>query len=170
MSKKEISIEVVATKILLVRGKKVMLDKDLAELYGVSTMRLNEQVKRNKERFPEDFMFQLTKEEASNLISQFAISSWGGNRKLPLVFTEQGVAMLSSVLNSKRSIQVNIAIMRAFVKLRQVLLTHKDLAQKLEELERKYQLHESDIQIIFEAIKKLLEPPPEPPKTRFDWN
>jgi len=170
MSDKEISAEVVATKILLVRGRKVMLDKDLALLYGVSTMRLNEQVKRNRERFPEDFMFQLTKEEASNLISHFAISSWGGNRKLPYVFTEQGVAMLSSVLNSKRAIQVNIAIMRAFVKLREVLLTHKDLAQKLEELERKYQLHETDIQVIFEAIKKLLEPPDEPPRPRFGMN
>ncbi|MFA6129430.1 MAG: ORF6N domain-containing protein [Candidatus Omnitrophota bacterium] len=170
MNKKEIAVEVVATKILLVRGRKVMLDKDLALLYGVSTMRLNEQVKRNKERFPEDFMFQLTKEEASNLISHFAISSWGGNRKLPYVFTEQGVAMLSSVLNSKRAIQVNIAIMRAFVKLRELLLTHKELAEKLEELERKYQLHETDIQAIFEVIKKLLEPPPEPPKPRFGLN
>ncbi len=170
MNKKEITVEVVATKILLVRGRKVMLDKDLALLYGVSTMRLNEQVKRNKERFPEDFMFQLTKEEASNLISHFAISSWGGNRKLPYVFTEQGVAMLSSVLKSERAIWVNIAIMRAFVKLRELLLTHKELAEKLEELERKYQLHETDIQVIFEAIKKLLEPPPEPPKPRFDLN
>ncbi len=170
MSKNEISIEVVATKILLVRGKKVMLDRDLALLYGVSTMRLNEQVKRNKERFPEDFMFQLTKKEASILISHFAISRWGGNRKLPYVFTEQGVAMLSSVLKSKRAIWVNIAIMRAFVKLRQVLLTHKELAEKLGELERKYQLHETDIQIIFEAIKKLIEPPDEPPKPRFNPN
>jgi len=170
MNKKEIAVEVVATKILVVRGKKVMLDKDLALLYGVSTMRLNEQVKRNRERFPEDFMFQLTKGEASNLISHFAISSWGGSRKLPHVFTEQGVAMLSSVLNSKRAIYVNIAIMRAFVKLRELLLTHKELAEKLEELERKYQLHETDIQVIFEAIKKLLEPPPDPPKPRFGLN
>jgi len=170
MGKKDISVEVVATKILLIRGRKVMLDKDLAELYGVSTMRLNEQVKRNLERFPEDFMFQLTKEEAVNLISHFAISSWGGNRKLPRVFTEQGVAMLSSVLHSKRAVRVNIAIMRAFVKLREILLTHKELAQKLEELERKYQLHESDIQVIFEVIKKLLEPPDEPPRPRFDLN
>ena len=147
-----------------------MWDRDLAALYGVSTMRLNEQVKRNKDRFPDDFMFQLTKKEAHNLISHFAISSWGGRRKLPYVFTEQGVAMLSSVLHSKRAIQVNIAIMRAFVKLREVLLTHKELAKKLEELERKYQLHESDIQAIFEVIKKLLEPPPEPPKPRFGLN
>jgi hypothetical protein len=170
MAKGKISAEVVVTKILFIRGKKVMWDRDLAALYGVSTMRLNEQVKRNKDRFPDDFMFQLTKEEARNLISHFAISSWGGRRKLPYVFTEQGVAMLSSVLHSKRAIQVNIAIMRAFVKLREVLLTHKELAKKLEELERKYQLHETDIQAIFEVIKRLLEPPPEPPKPRFGLN
>jgi hypothetical protein len=160
----------VARKILVIRDKRVMLDRDLARLYGVPTMRLNEQVKRNHKRFPEDFMFQLTKKEVANLISHFAISSWGGNRKLPHVFTEQGVAMLSSVLNSERAIQVNIVIMRTFIKLRKVLLTHKELAQKLEELERKYQLHETDIQVIFEAIKKLLEPPDEPPKPRFGMN
>ncbi len=170
MSAKEISVEVVAMKILLVRGKKVMLDRDLAELYGVETKKLNQAVQRNLERFPSDFMYQLTQEEVINLKSQIVTSSWGGNRKLPHVFTEQGVAMLSSVLNSKRAIQVNIAIMRAFVKLREVLLTHKNLAQKLEELERKYQLHETDIQVIFEAIKKLLEPPDEPPKPRFGMN
>ena len=170
MSEKEISAEVVATKILLVRGKKVMLDRDLAKLYGVGTRDLNKAVKRNLQRFPGDFMFQLTGEEVKNLMFQFGTSSWGGTRKLPCVFTEQGVAMLSSVLKSERAIWVNIAIMRAFVKLREVLLTHKDLAQKLEELERKYQLHESDIQVIFEAIKKLLEPPDEPPKPRFGIN
>ncbi|MCK9431251.1 MAG: ORF6N domain-containing protein [Candidatus Omnitrophica bacterium] len=101
---------------------------------------------------------------------QFVTSSWGGTRKLPRVFTEQGVAMLSGLLNSKRAIQVNIAIMRAFVKLRELLLTHKELAEKLEELERKYQLHETDIQAIFEVIKKLLEPPQEPPNPRFNLN
>ena len=156
MSEKEISAEVVATKILLVRSKKVMLDRDLATLYGVETFNLNKAVKRNIDRFPEDFMFQLTKEECKNLIFQKGISSWGGRRHLPYVFTEQGVAMLSSVLKSKQAIWVNITIMRAFVKFREMLLTHKDLAQKLEELERKYQLHETDIQVIFEAIKKLL--------------
>jgi len=170
MAKKEISVEVVATKILLVRGKKVMMDGDLAKLYGVKTAGFNQAVKRNLERFPVDFMYQLTREEVMNLKSQFVISSWGGNRKLPYVFTEQGVAMLSSVLKSKRAIWVNIAIMRAFVKLREVLLTHKELAEKLEELERKYQLHETDIQAIFEVIKKLLEPPPDPPKPRFELN
>jgi len=170
MSEKDIAVEVVATKILLMRGRKVMLDRDLAQLYGVTTGVLNQAVKRNRSRFPEDFMFQLKEEEFSSLISQFVISKRGGTRKLPYVFTEQGVAMLSTVLNSERAIQVNIAIMRAFVKLRELLLTHKELAQKLEELERKYQLHETDIQVIFEAIKKLLEPPDEPPKPRFGIN
>ncbi len=170
MSKGQISAEVVATKILFIRGKKVMLDSDLAKLYGVDTKKINQAVKRNLERFPTDFMYQLTREEAMNLKSQFVTSSWGGTRKLPYVFTEQGVAMLSSVLHSKRAIQVNIAIMRTFVKLREVLLTHKELAKKLEELERKYQLHETDIQAIFEVIKKLLEPPREPPRPRFGLN
>jgi len=140
MSAKEISAEVVATKILLVRGRKVMLDRDLAEMYGVKTKVLLQSVKRNAKRFPEDFMYQLIKQEVAILRSQNVTSRWGGRRYLPYVFTEQGVAMLSTVLNSERAIQVNIAIMRAFVKLREVLLTHKDLAQKLEELERKYQL------------------------------
>jgi hypothetical protein len=170
MRDKEISAEVVATKILLVRGRKVMLDRDLAELYGVKTRDLNKAVGRNKDRFPDDFMYQLTREEVAILKFQFGTSSWGGVRKPPRVFTEQGVAMLSGLLNSRRAIHVNIAIMRAFVKLRELLLTHKELAQKLEELERKYQLHETDIQVIFEAIKKLLEPPPEPPKPRFGLN
>jgi len=115
-------------------------------------------------------MYQLTRQEVIDLKCQNGTSSWGGTRKLPYVFSEQGVAMLSGLLNSDRAIQVNIAIMRAFVKLRQVLLTHKELAQKLEELERKYQLHEQDIQVIFEAIKKLIEPPDEPPKPRFGLN
>jgi hypothetical protein len=158
------SVEVIATKILFIRGQRVMLDKELAKLYGVKTFRLNEQVKRNFKRFPSDFMFQLTKDEFANLISQIAISSWGGIRKLPYAFTEQGVAMLSSVLNSQRAIQVNIAIMRAFVKLRELLLTHKDLAEKIAELEKKYANHDDKIQLIFEAIKKLLEPPPVPKK------
>jgi len=171
MSYKEISAEVVATKILLVRGRKVMLDRVLAELYGVTTGALNQAVKRNRSRFPEDFMFQVNAKEAKVLVSQNVIPSvrhFGGF--LPYVFTQEGVAMLSSVLKSKRAVLVNIAIMRAFVKLRELLLTHKELAEKLEELERKYQLHETDIQVIFEAIKKLLEPPSEPPRPRFDMN
>jgi len=170
MNNKGLLAEAVATKILLVRGKKVMLDRDLAELYGVTTGALNQAVKRNRSRFPDDFMFQLGEGEFLNLISQFVISKRGGTRKLPYVFTEQGVAMLSTVLNSERAVQVNIVIMRAFVKLRELLLTHKEIADKIEELERKYQLHETDIQAIFEVIKKLLEPPPEPPKPRFGLN
>ncbi len=176
MNKKEITVEVVATKILLVRGRKVILDRDLAVLYEVETFNLNKAVKRNIDRFPEDFMFQLNKEECENLIFQNGISSWGGNRKLPYVFTEQGVAMLSSVLNSKRAIQVNIAIMRAFVRMREILLTNKDLAAKIEALELKYKNHDmrlteydKHIGAIFEAIKQLMAPPPvlEKPKIGF---
>ena len=170
MSKKEIVVDVVAGMILIIRGKRVMLDRDLAELYGVKTRDLNKAVERNRDRFPDDFMYQLTREEITNLKCQFGTSSWGGTRKPPYVFTEQGVAMLSGVLHSKRAVQVNIAIMRAFVQIRQILLVNKELAEKLGELERKYQLHESDIQVIFEAIKKLIEPPDEPPKPRFGLN
>ena len=136
-----------------------MLDRDLAGLYGVATGNLNKAVSRNIERFPEDFMFQLTKEEFKNLIFHFGTSSWGGTRKLPRAFTEQGVAMLSSVLKSKRAIQVNIQIMRAFIKLKEMLSTHKDLKQKIEEMEKKY---DYQFKIVFDAIKQLLEPPIEP--------
>ena len=156
---KPVSVEVIATKIFEIRGKKVMLDRDLAELYGVGTRDINKAVKRNIERFPEDFMYQLTNEEVRNLMFQFRTSSWGGIRKLPYVFTEQGVAMLSSVLRSRRAIRVNILIMRAFVKLKELLLTHKDLAVKIEALEKKYAEHDETIKGIFEAIKQLLEPP-----------
>ena len=170
MSEKEIALDLVVGMILIIRGRRVMLDRDLAELYGVKTRDLNKAVERNRSRFPDDFMYQLTREEITNLKFQFGTSSWGGTRKPPYVFTEQGVAMLSGILHSKRAIQVNIAIMRAFVNIRQVLLIDKKLAEKLEELERKYQLHETDIQVIFEAIKKLIEPPDEPPKPRFGLN
>jgi ORF6N domain len=170
MSKKEIAVDIVTGKILMIRGRRVMLDRDLAKLYGVATKVLLQSVKRNRRRFPVDFMFMLTAQEFANLRSQFVTSSWGGRRYSPYAFTEQGVAMLSSVLNSERAIQVNIAIMRVFVKLAQTISSHKELAEKLEELERKYQLHESDIQVIFEAIKKLLEPPDELSKPRFGLN
>jgi len=156
-----IAVEVIATKIFEVRGKKVMLDRDLAKLYGVTTFNLNKAVKRNVDRFPEDFMYRLTKQESRNLIFQNGISRWGGIRKLPYVFTEQGVAMLSSVLRSSRAVKVNIQIMRAFVKLKELLLTHRDLAIKLEALEKKYSEHDEKIQQIFEAIKRLLMPPKE---------
>jgi phage regulator Rha-like protein len=158
---KTISVEIVATKIFEIRGKKVMLDADLAGLYGVETKQLVRQVKRNIERFPEDFMYQLTVEEVINLRCQFGTSRWGGRRYLPFVFTQEGVAMLSSVLNSKRAIQVNIQIMRAFVKLKELLLTHKDLAIKLEALEKKYVEYDEKIQKIFEAIRQLVAPPEE---------
>lgn len=137
-----------------------MVDADLADLYQVLTKNLNLAVRRNQNRFPEDFMFQLTKDETEALRLQIATSneSRGGRRYLPYVFTEQGVAMLSSVLKSDRAVLMNIAIMRAFVKLREVMSTHKDLAAKIEALERKYDEHDDEIQVIFSAIKKLLEP------------
>ena len=156
--------EVIENKIYLIRSHKVMLDRDLAKLYKVTTFNLNKAVNRNLDRFPEDFMFRLTKEEAKDLIFQFGISSWGGVRKLPYVFTEQGVAMLSSVLRSKRAIQVNIVIMRTFVKLKAILSTHKELSHKLNELERKFEKHEGNIQSIFEAIRQLMAPPPDKPR------
>ena len=161
--KKELILpdEVVMNKIYLIRGQKVMLDRDLAELYGVETRRLNEQVKRNKDRFPKDFMFQLSSKEFENLISQFATSSWGGIRKLPFAFTEQGVAMLSSVLNSAVAIQVNIQIIRIFTKMREMLLTNKDILLKLEKLEKDITTNKQDIANIFEALKQLLTPPAE---------
>jgi len=168
-----ILIERVERKIFLIRGHKVMLDSDLAELYGVETKTLNRAVKRNIERFPEDFMFQLTHEEVENLRYQIGTSSsrshiatlkgkYGGRRYLPHAFTEQGVAMLSGVLNSRRAIQVNVAIMRVFVKLRQMLATHKELAQKLAELERRLGGHDQKIHSIFDAIRQLMAPQARP--------
>jgi hypothetical protein len=154
-----------------IRGHKVMLDADLAQLYRVPTFRLNEQVKRNRSRFPRDFMFQLTALEASALTSQIAISnsSRGGRRYRPYAFTEQGVAMLSSVLKSGRAVQVNIAIMRAFVKLRDILATHHELAQRLEQLEGRFDQHDAQIQEVFEAIRALLAPKPDPSKRRIGF-
>src|SRR5258708_24176977 len=131
-----IAEERIINKIYRIRGKKVMIDRDLAELYGVETRVLNQAVRRNERRFPDDFMFQLTEEEFENLKSQNVISSWGGTRKLPLAFTEQGVAMLSSVLNSETAIDVNIQIIRIFTRMRELLLTHKDILIKLEQIEK----------------------------------
>jgi len=147
--------------ILLIRGHKVMLDADLAELYGVETRSLIQAVKRNLSRFPTDFMFHLSDEEAKLLRSQIVISKKqrGGRRYLPYVFTEQGVAMLSSVLNSERAVEINIEIMRAFVRLREMILSHKDLARKLEALERKFESHDVHIRSLFEAIRQLMTPP-----------
>jgi len=163
-----VPIEVIEKKILLIRGHKVMLDSDLAVLYGVTTKRLNEQVRRNLRRFPSDFMFQLTAEEIESLRSQFATLKTGRGRHrkyLPYVFTEQGVAMLSSVLNSEKAIEVNILIMRAFVKLREMLATHKDLAKKMEEMEKKY---DEQFKVVFEAIYELMKPP-EPSRRRIGF-
>jgi phage regulator Rha-like protein len=162
--------EIIEQKIYLIRGHKVMLSNHLAELYDVEVRSLIQAVKRNKDRFPDDFMLQLTDAEFQNLKSQIVISSWGGfRRSTPYAFTEQGVAMLSSVLRSKRAIQVNIAIMRAFVKLREILSTHKDLAQKLNELEHKIERHDEEITAIFEAIRQLMAPPPREPKRRIGF-
>jgi hypothetical protein len=162
MKHKSIPESVIEQKIYLIRGQRVMLDKDLANLYQVPTKRLNEQVKRNNRRFPKDFAFLLTQQEVAILRSQFATSRWGGQRYFPYAFTEQGVAMLSSVLNSEKAIEVNIAIMRAFVKLRQILSTNKELAQKLKELEQQLEKHDTEIHAIFEAIRQLMTPPDKP--------
>ena len=152
-----IPVEKIEKAILLIRQQKVMLDTDLAELYGVQTKVLVRAVKRNINRFPADFMFQLSKEEFSNLRFHFGTSSdWGGRRYLPYAFTEQGVAMLSSVLRSQRAIQVNIEIMRAFIRLRQMLASHAELARKLDALEKKY---DAQFKEVFEAIRQLMTPP-----------
>lgn len=155
--------ELIEKRIYLVRGQKVMLDSDLAELYGVTTGNLNLAVRRNKTRFPRDFMFQLTPEEAKSLLLQTARAKGrGGRRTPPYVFTEQGVAMLSSVLRSEHAVQVNIAIMRAFVRLRELLAVHKDLAHKIEALERKDAEHDAKFRVVFEAIQELLQDTPSP--------
>ncbi|WP_045218581.1 ORF6N domain-containing protein [Desulfonatronum thioautotrophicum] len=148
-----VPVESITGKILVLRGMKVMLDRDLADLYGVETKLLKRQVRRNSDRFPDDFMFELTPEEVSNLRCHFGTSSWGGVRYNPMAFTEQGVAMLSSVLNSKRAIQVNIQIMRAFTRLRQMLATHEDLRRKIEDMESKY---DEQFRVVFEALRQLL--------------
>jgi hypothetical protein len=155
-----VPLEVIERRICLIRERKVMLDSDLAELYEVETFNLNKAVKRNLDRFPQDFMFQLTKEEADALRFQVGISKpsgRGGRRYLPYAFTEQGVAMLSSVLNSGRAVQVNIAIMRTFARLRYILATHKDLAAKLEAMEKKY---DQQFKVVFDVLRQLTEPSP----------
>ena len=157
--------EAIEGKILPIRDHKVMLDKDLAKLYSVTTSNLNKAVSRNIDRFPDDFMFRLSKEEFKNLKFHFGTSSWGGTRKLPRAFTEQGVAMLSSVLHSKRAIQVNVEIMRAFVRLRQMLASNAGLARKLTSLEKKY---DAQFKVVFDAIRSLMTPP-EKPKSRIGF-
>ena len=150
-------------RILLIRGQKVMLDEHLAELYGVETKALKRAVRRNRSRFPDDFMFVLTIEEYSSLRYQFGTIKRGQHSKyLPYAFTEQGIAMLSGVLHSKQAVKVNIAIMRAFVRLREIFLAHKDLARKLEDLERKYETHDKQIHAVFEVIRQLMAPEQQP--------
>lgn len=154
----------ILNKIYIIRGEKVMLDKDLAEMYGVKTSVLNQSIKRNRSRFPKDFMFQLSQKEFKNLISQNVISSWGGTRKLPYAFTEQGVAMLSSVLNSDTAIEVNITIIRVFTKMREFALTHKEVLMQLAKLEkevssnsRNTEKNSKDIENVFMVLRELLE-------------
>ncbi len=162
---------VIENKILLLRGKKVMLDRDIAMLYGISTGNLNKAVKRNIERFPDDFMLQLTKDEEKSLRFHFGSLKRGQHAKyLPYAFTELGVAMFSSVLHSKKAILVNIAIMRFFVRLKEIISAHKELAYKLNELERKIEKHDEDIKSIFEAIRQLMSPTPAEPKRRIGFH
>jgi len=162
-----IPAERIEKTILSLRGQTVMVDRDLAELYGVKAIALRQQVKRNRQRFPEDFMFQLTPQEVTALVSQNVIPSrrsLGGS--LPYAFTQEGVAMLSSVLRSQRAVEVNIAIMRAFVRLRELLASNKDLARKLDQLEKKF---DEQFQVVFEAIRQLMDPDPPEPKRHFGF-
>jgi ORF6N domain len=166
-----IPVEFIERRIYLVRGQKVMLDSDLARMYQVATKVLNQAVRRNLDRFPADFMFQLTPVEDGSLRSQFVTSNSGrgGRRRPPYAFTEHGVAMLSSVLRSKRAVQLNILIIRAFVRLREYLGTHKDLARKLEDIERTQQEHGAHIRQIYGYIQRLRGPGQEPPKRRIGF-
>ena len=155
-------------RIYQIRGRRIMLDSDLADLYRVPTKAFNQAVQRNLDRFPEDFMFQLTQEESENLRSQSVTSSWGGRRYLPLAFTEHGVAMLSSVLRSKRAVQMNILIVRAFIRMRDMLVTHKALAMRIERLEAAQRRHTSVINILAEEIEEIKRLP-EPPRRRIGF-
>ncbi len=150
----------IENQIYILRGKKVMIDHDLAVLYGVTTGNLNKAVQRNIDRFPEDFMFQLTREELKNLIFQFGRSRWGGIRKLPYAFSDYGVAMLSGILNSKRAIMVNIQIMRAFVKIRNLVADNSEVRKAIVNIEKRLNVHDRQIQIAFDALKSLLQPAP----------
>ncbi|HYV14160.1 MAG TPA: ORF6N domain-containing protein [Pyrinomonadaceae bacterium] len=163
----DVPVQLIERRIYLIRSHKVMLDTDLAELYGVPTRELNQRVQRNLKRFPEDFMFQLTKEEADALRSQFVISKpgRGGRRYQPYVFTEPGVAMLSSVLNSEHAIEVNITIMRAFIRLRQMMESNEELNRKFAAVIRKLSTHDKYFRVVFDELKKLTEQPSPPRKT-----
>jgi len=163
------SVEPIAARILVVRGQRVLLDADLAALYGVSVKRLNEQLRRNLGRFPSDFVFRLTKQEGARLRSQSATSSWGGRRYAPYAFTEHGALMAATVLNSARAVEVSVYVVRAFVRLRDTLAAHRDLSKRLDELEarlqRKIGAHDRAIGEILDAIRRLMAPP-EPPRRR----
>ena len=166
-----VPLERVERAILILRGHRVILDSDLAALYGVETRRLNEQVKRNEARFPEDFAFQLTPEEFDHLKSQVATSSrqWGGRRKLPFAFTEHGALMAASVLNSPKAVEMSILVVRAFVRLRQILASNRQLAAKLNELERRIAAHDKNIVALFQAVRSLMAVP-EKPKRRIGFS
>lgn len=154
-----IPVEHIAQSILILRGQRMLLDADLAALYNVETRRLNEQVRRNRDRFPADFIFELTDEEFANLKSQFATSSWGGRRKRPIAFTEHGAIMAATVLNSPRAVEMTIYVVRAFVQLRDLLASNRQLSEKFAELERKVSSHDQAIVGILKAIRELMHPP-----------
>jgi phage regulator Rha-like protein len=163
--------EIIEQRIFLMRGHKIMVDRDLAELYGVETKNLNRQVKRNIERFPEEFMFQLNKSERDELVTNWhRFKTMKHSVTLPYAFTEHGVAMLASVLNSKRAVKISISIIKTFVRLRQIISTHKELAQKLAELERKTEKHDEALHSIFEAIRELMSPPLEKSKKQIGFS
>jgi hypothetical protein len=164
-----LSEETIANTIYYIRNQKVMLDRDLVTLYGIETKRLNEQVKRNLSRFPEDFMFQLTENEFQNLKSQIATSSWGGTRKLPYAFTEHGVLMLSSVLNSEKAIQTNIQIMRIFTKVRQMLLDTTEMKLDIVQIQKKLENQGKNIELVFSYLDELTEKKEEKPRTKIGY-
>ena len=159
-----IPIEKISSQIVLIRGQKVILDRDLAKLYGVETGRLNEQVTRNLDRFPSDFMFRISIDEFKNLKSHFAISSWGGTRKPPRAFTEHGVAMLSSVLKSKKAVEINILIVRAFVRMRELLYSDKELAFRIEKIEKNLEFQGKTLETVVNTVSTLLKQPKSKPK------
>ena len=161
-----IPLESIQRQIYLIRNQRVILDSDLADLYGVSTKRLNEQVTRNKDRFPDDFMFRLTRDEFQNLKSQIATSSWGGRRYPPRAFSEHGALMAANVLNSTNAVQSSIQVIRTFIRLRELMATHKDLARKLTSLEKKY---DRQFKVVFDAIRQLMEPDKPPKQQRIGF-
>lgn len=163
------TLERIPDRILVLRGIRVILDADLALLYGVAAKRFNEQVRRNRKRFPPDFMFQLENQEFAILRSQFATSSWGGRRYPPLAFTEHGAIMAASILNSAHAIEISVYVVRAFVQMREALVAHKEIGKRLDELERKVGTHDRAIGPILEAIRQLMQPPETPKRRRIGF-